>query len=132
MNEVDIAKVIECVIFVVSLMLWGAFIMFIFARSRIDKWKDLYYDAQAHFTLAMEKYANAKNAERELDRLTEHAISMFRGIEYCRGYDPNTRQGRIAQAAFKHWIRIEVDKQRSEHYKTDKAAICTKESSQQS
>lgn len=132
MNEVDIAKVIECVIFVVSLMLWDAFIMFIFARLRIDKRKDLYYDAQAHFTTAMEKYANAKSAERELDRLTEHAIRMFKSIEYCRGYDTNTRQGRIAQAAFKHWIRIKIDKQHTEHYKTDKAAICTKESFQQS
>ena len=132
MSEVEFAKVIECLLFVTGLMTWGGFIMFIFAWSRIDKWKDLYHDAQANVTTAMEKYANAKNAERELDKLTEQAISMFRGIEYCRGYDTNTRQGRIAQAAYRHWIRIELDKQRSEHYKIDKAAICTKESSQQS
>ena len=131
MSEVDFAKAIECLIFVTGLMTWGAFIMFIFARSRIDKWKDLYHDTQEKLS-ELGKYADAKYAERELDRLTEHAISMFRSIEYCRGYDPNTRQGRIAKVAYRHWIRIEVDKQRCEHYKTDKAAICTKESSQQS
>lgn len=132
MNEVNFVKVIECVTFVISLMIWGAFIMFLFARSRIDKWKDLYYEARANVSTAMEKYANAKNAERELDRLTQHAISMFRGIDACRGYDPCSREGKIAQVAFRHWMKIEIERHRDTTPEMDKKAICTKEYSQQS
>ena len=110
LNEVDFVKVVECVIFVISFMVWDAFIMFIFARSRIDKWKDLYYESRVQFNTAMDKYADAKNAQREIDRLTKHAISMFRSIEYCRGYDPMTPEGKIAEAAYKHWMMIEIER----------------------
>lgn len=33
--------------------------------------------------------------------------SFFRTMDSCRGYDPNTDIGKIANVAFKHWMYVE-------------------------
>lgn len=97
MIEADIIKPIECFIFVASFMVWGGFLVFVAATYIVHK-----------------RDAELENLKTELhrQRIDEgRVISMFRGVEYTVGYEPNTSMGRIARVARLHWLQTQNSKE---------------------
>lgn len=92
-DGVDFVKTIECVIFIVSFMIWGGFLVFMVAAYKIRK---LTQELQE---LRMESLSHNK--------MVDKIVSMFRDVNYTIGYDPNTPIGRIAKVARLHWFKIQ-------------------------
>lgn len=59
-------------------------------------------------------------ADKLIKDIVEGAILMFRKSSCCRGFDLKSSLGKIANAAFKHWNRIEYIESNARQLRLDK------------
>ena len=62
-------------------------------------------------------------ADAIIESIIKGAISMFRESNKCRGLDTKSPLGRIADAAFKHWNRVEYTMPNNRQLRLDKANL---------
>lgn len=53
-------------------------------------------------------YYKKSEVDKVIENIVKGAVSMFRESSCCRGLDLKSPLGRIADAAFKHWNRVEL------------------------
>lgn len=115
MDGVDLAKTIECVIFIVSLMTWGGFLVFMVAAYKVRKLNTERDELKCSNSILEARVETLTQELQELRRehlshrdMADKVISMLRAVEYTIGYDPRTPLGQIAKVARQRWFEVQA------------------------
>lgn len=78
------------------------------------------FDADRNPRLLNEKVYLKSEADKVIMDITKGAISMFREPSCCRGFDLKSPIGKIADAAYKHWMRDSITENENKRLKEEK------------